>query len=107
MIKRLAQYFGPFEERQPTQDYWVITTPTAWYAVTRETADEVREQLDGHFEPRWIRFRDIFGAETQVRGCDVLVIGESTGEQRAGYRALSASLQEEAGPEAGASDAQG
>ena len=96
MIKRFAQYFGPFEERQPLQDYWVITTPMAWYAVTRETSEEVRDRLEGHFEPRWVRFRDIFGAETQVRAHDVLVIAESTAEQRVGYRALSQALEEEA-----------
>lgn len=99
MIKRFAQYFGPFEERQPPGDYWVVTTPMAWYAVTRETADELREQLEGHFEPRWLRFRDIFGAEAQIRAGDVLVISESTGEQRAGYRALGQALEEEADSE--------
>lgn len=107
MIKRIAQYFGPFEGRQALEDYWVITTATAWYAVTRETADEVREQLSGHFEPRWIRIVDIFGAEAQVRAGDVFVISESTSEQRAGYRALSQALEEEAGSDRRVTDGRG
>ena len=99
MIKRIAQLLGTTEAQRLVGDYWVITAATAWYAVTRETAETVRAQLDGHFEPRWIRFRDVFGAETQIRGCDVLVISESTHDQRAGYRALSQALQEEAEPQ--------
>lgn len=107
MIKRIAQFLGTAEAKQLVGDYWVITTPMAWYAVTPATADEVREKLDGHFEPRWIRFRDAFGAEAQIRAHDVLVISESTAEQRAGYRALEQALQEEASPESRVTDGEG
>ena len=104
MIKRIAQFLATSEAERLVDTYWVITTTTAWYAVTRDTAEAVREKLDGHFEPRWIRFRDVFGADAQVRGCDVLVISESTHDQRAGYRALNQALAEEADPEQRASE---
>ncbi|MDX1675805.1 MAG: hypothetical protein R3314_13510 [Longimicrobiales bacterium] len=107
MIKRIAQFLGGTEAQRLVGDYWVITTATAWYAVTRETADRVRDQLDAKFEPRWVRFRDVFGAETQVRAGDVLVISESTGDQRAGYRALNQALQAEADPDRQRTDGQG
>lgn len=107
MIRQIAQLLGTTETQRLVGDYWVITTATAWYAVTRETVDAVREQLEGHFEPRWVRFHDVFGAEAQVRAGDVLVISESTSEQRAGYRALNQALQEEADPDGRASDGRG
>lgn len=107
MIKRIAQFLGTTEAQRLVGDYWVITAATAWYAVTRETADDVREQLERHFEPRWVRFHDVFGAEAQVRAGDVLVISESTHDQRAGYRALNQALQEEADPDGRGSDGRG
>jgi len=86
MINRLKEYFGESEEEKPEEDFWEVAGDGGWFYVTRATALDVARQLQRLRPPRWLRFRDLFGADVRVRSADVNRVTECTTGHRAAER---------------------
>lgn len=95
MVNRITQYFEEPRGRTPAQDYWVVSSPTAWYCVDEATAAQILEKLDRRRPPRWLRFVDLFGSAVRVRSRDIDQVSESTAEQRAANRAFQEARRNE------------
>jgi hypothetical protein len=88
MTNRLQTLFEEPEEKQPDEDYYEIRTDCEIYYVSPATAAQVSTQLTRCWPRRWLRFRDLAGAEVLVRSRRVEAITECTGAQRAAERSF-------------------
>lgn len=95
MVNRLTTYFEQPQDGPHDQDYWVVSSPTAWYCVDEPTAERIQEELERRRPPRWLRFVDLFGSAVRVRSRDIDQVVESTIDQRAAGRAFRQARQRE------------
>lgn len=97
LINRLT---GWSSEEPPVRfDYWVIRTRTDSFLVSEAEAERVMGLVRRRFAPRWIGFRDLCGARIRVLSEHVVLVGESTTEQRAYDRRFREALDRESGDE--------
>ena len=87
-MNRVIAFFDPFPEPEVPTDFFLIETQDNFFAVDRETANDVADQLDRCTGARWILFRDLSSAVHRLRAEQVYRISESTGPQRALLRAF-------------------
>ena len=88
MVNRLKDFFEQPPEPEGEDDYFVIESTYDWFAVSKETANDVVQQLDQRPPPRWLTFRSLTGAWNRLLASQVYKIAECTAAQRAASRAF-------------------
>jgi hypothetical protein len=78
----------PEEAPEATLAEWYEMDAWETYIVTFETVLHVERQLERLPEPRWIEFRDVFGARHRIKATSVSRFEESTPAARAAKRAF-------------------
>lgn len=96
---RLNGFMDEPEERARAPDLWVVRSVSGCIYVSAQTAHMVLAKLGRLWRPRWLRFRDLSGSYIQVPTRSVLVVFESTAEQRVRDRELQQALDKEASEE--------
>jgi hypothetical protein len=85
----------PEELPEAARTEWYELDAYETYIVTFETALYVERQLERLPEPRWIEFRDVFGARHRIKTSYVGRFAESTPASRAAKRAFDRARQKE------------
>lgn len=83
------------EERARAPDYWEVRGDCAFVLVSGETAQWIIAQLHRLWRPRWLRFRDLSGAEVMLPSRSIDHVCESTHEHRAFDRRMRRILEAE------------
>ena len=89
----------PSKERGP--EYYVVYTEEAWLRVSPQTARILSRVLRKRLQPRWVRVIDISGSEVLLRPKEIMMISQSTPEQREYQRRIIRSLEQEEQGESG------
>jgi len=96
MNNRIIEFLEkPEEDWGGPTDFFYVSGEFGWCYVSSETARIVEAQLERWWQPRWIRFRDLFGSELRVRPGDITQVQECTAEQRKKYRAFERAREKE------------
>lgn len=96
MINRILQHLQAHPPTAPPTDYWWVETREDVHFVSASTARAIERRLDRESPPRWLVFRDVFGARRRILASSVRVLGESTAAQREAVRAFRRARQREA-----------
>ena len=87
-MNRLTDFFEDPLEPEPLCNFFEIESPYNCFAVSQETVSEIERSLDQLPPPRWVVFRDLFGARHRIPATHVCRISEKTAAQRASSRAF-------------------
>ena len=87
-MNRLTDFFEDPLEPEPLGNFFEIESPYNYFAVSQETVSEIERSLDQLPPPRWVVFRDLFGARHRIPATHVCRISEKTAAQRASSRAF-------------------
>ena len=87
-MNRLKQYLEDEEPLMPEGDYWIVETKTSFLIVSAETARVIDRSVTRFWRPRWLVFRDLYGARRRLRSELIESLYECTTEQRASQRAF-------------------
>lgn len=88
MINRMQHLLDHPHEPGRQPEYYEVETNHNDYVVTLQGALEILRQLDELPQPRWIAFRDLFGARHHIIAAHLNRLGESTPETRRAKRAF-------------------
>lgn len=89
MINRLKYLMDRPPEPGRETTFYEVETVHNIYVVTLQGALEIQRQLDALPAPRWVEFRDLFGAQHQTPAGQIVRISESTPETRHARRLFS------------------
>ena len=84
----LKDFFDDLLDPEPLDNFFEIESPYNYFVVSQETASEIERWLDQLPPPRWVMFRDLFGARHRIPAVHVCRISEKTAAQRAASRAF-------------------
>jgi hypothetical protein len=87
-MNRLKDFLEDLQDPEPLGSFFEIESPYNYFAVSQETVSEIERCLDQSPPPRWVIFRDLFGARHRIPAVHVCRISEKTAAQRAASRAF-------------------
>lgn len=96
MENRIRALLSALQARaDPHERYWVVFTEARRHFVSAATARAIERKLLARRPPEWLKFYDVYGAETVLRTGLIQALEECTVEQRARYRSFWKALEEE------------
>lgn len=89
--------FRALDEPVEVREFYMVRAACGYFFVSQAAARELLILVHAWLRPRFVRFRDLSGADINLATDSIQMIAESTPDQRAFDRQLHRMLEEEAG----------